>query len=201
MTQAADLPTESWHAPSRPAAGDRVTQWAKIAYGAGGLTDYFFLNIPLALAQWIYVIALGMKPQYLGITLAIPKVVGAFCDPIIGPVSDNTRSRLGRRRPYILCGGLLGGLLLPLVWMPPGRSQWELAAWAVLMMSGISVLYSIFTIPYTALGYELSSDYDERTSVLAWRSSIQLGGVLLVAWAYWICLRPVFGNEIAAPAG
>ncbi len=179
--------------PPRP---DRVPVLHKLAYGFGGLTDYFFLNIPLAMAQWIYVIALGMSPAMLGIALAVPKIVGACFDPFMGPVSDNTRSRWGRRRPYILAGGVTGAMLLPLMWTPPHGSHGIMFAYALGMISTFSVLYSVFTIPYNALGYELTTDYDERTRVLAWRNSIQLAGVLTVAWAYWICLRPVFGNEV-----
>ena len=86
--------------PSNPAPfGERVSVWRKVAYGAGGLTDFLFLNTVNALAVPIYSIALKMDPLFLGIALAAPRVVGAILDPVVGTVSDNARSRWGRRPP------------------------------------------------------------------------------------------------------
>lgn len=177
-------------------AENRVSAWRKAAYGFGGLTDFFFLNLILGLAMPIYTIGLKMDPALLGIALAIPRVVGAVADTIVGTSSDNSHSTWGRRRPYILLGGLTGGCLLPLMWCPPVQSQWGMFAWVIAMLSVFSVFYSVFTIPYNALGYEMSTDYDERTRVLAWRGYFQLFGTLASAWFYWFCLRPIFGNEV-----
>jgi GPH family glycoside/pentoside/hexuronide:cation symporter len=174
----------------------RVSAWRKAAYGCGGLTDFFFLNVILGLAIPIYTIGLKMDPALLGIALAIPRVIGAIADTIVGTRSDNSHSTWGRRRPYILLGGLVGGALLPLMWCPPMQTQWGMFAWVVAMLSVFSIFYSVFTIPYNALGYELSTDYDERTSVFAWKSYFQLIGTFSAAWFYWVCLRPIFGNEV-----
>ena len=193
-------PTEEghfhWQGKHEVPAETRVSAWRKAAYGFGGLTDFFFLNLILGLAMPIYTIGLKMDPALLGIALAIPRVVGAVADTIVGPRSDNSHSTWGRRRPYILLGGLAGGCLLPLMWCPPVPNQWGMFVWVVAMLSVFSIFYSVFTIPYNALGYELSTDYDERTRVLAWRGYFQLFGTLASAWFYWFCLRPMFGNEV-----
>jgi GPH family glycoside/pentoside/hexuronide:cation symporter len=185
-----------WQAKHKIPPEGRLSAWLKVAYASGGLTDYFFLNLILSLAVPIYTIGLKMDPALLGIALAIPRVVGAIADPVVGAYSDNTRSTWGRRRPYILAGGLVGGLLLVLVWCSPFSSQWGMFAWVAGMISIFSIFYSVFTIPYNALGYELSTDYDERTRVLAWKGYFQLFGTLSAAWFYWFCLQPVFGNEV-----
>ncbi|HXI69160.1 MAG TPA: MFS transporter [Verrucomicrobiae bacterium] len=185
-----------WQGKHVVPAEARVSTWRKAAYGFGGLTDFFFLNLILGLAMPIYTIGLKMDPALLGIALAIPRVVGAVADTIVGPRSDNSHSTWGRRRPYILLGGLAGGCLLPLMWCSPSHSQWGMFVWVTGMVSIFSIAYSVFTIPYNALGYELSTDYDERTRVLAWRGYFQLFGTLASAWFYWFCLRPVFGNEV-----
>ncbi|HWY30718.1 MAG TPA: hypothetical protein VNX46_08200, partial [Candidatus Acidoferrum sp.] len=77
--------------PDRPME-NRVSGWRKAAYGFGGLTDFFYLNLILGLAMPIYTIGLKMDPALLGIGLAIPRVVGAIADTIVGPRSDNSHS-------------------------------------------------------------------------------------------------------------
>ena len=183
--------------PSNPApAGERVPVWRKAAYGSGGLTDFLFPNIVNALAVPIYSIALGMDPLLLGIALAVPKVVGAILDPLAGAVSDNARTRWGRRRPFIMCGAVIGSFLLPLIWMPPTGTQMGRFIYLVLMLSIYAAAFSLFSVPYGALGIQLTTNYDERTRVMAWRGYLQTAGTFGSAWFYWFCLLPVFGNEV-----
>ncbi|HEY5705603.1 MAG TPA: MFS transporter [Terrimicrobiaceae bacterium] len=181
--------------PDPAPAGERVPVWRKAAYGSGGLTDFLFLNIVNALAVPIYSIALRMDPLLLGIALAVPRIVGAILDPLVGTVSDNARTRWGRRRPFIMCGAVIGALLLPLLWMPPISTQIGRFIYLVLMLSIYAAAFSIFSIPYGALGIQLTTNYDERTRVMAWRGYLQTAGTFGSAWFYWFCLLPAFGNE------
>lgn len=174
----------------------KVPVWQKAAYGFGGLTDYLYLNVLNAMAIPIFAIALKMDPFLVAIAMAIPKVVGAVADPLVGSLSDNTRTRWGRRRPYILCGGIAGALLLPLIWIPPAGNPTAMFLYLAVVLTLFAVAYSFFAIPYGALGYQLTTDYDERTRVLAWKSYIQILGTLSAAWYYWFCLQPVFGHEV-----
>jgi GPH family glycoside/pentoside/hexuronide:cation symporter len=183
-------------APAGAKAPSHIAPRVKAAYGCGGLTDFFFLNVVLGLAVPIYTIGLKMNPAWLGVAMAVPRLVAIVSDALVGARSDNSGSLLGRRRPFILVGGLVGGALLPLMWCPPAHSQWAMFVWVTAMLSLFSIFYSIFTIPYNALGFELSTDYDERTRVFAWRGYFQLAGSLSAAWFYWFCLRPVFGHEV-----
>ncbi|HET9523849.1 MAG TPA: MFS transporter, partial [Terrimicrobiaceae bacterium] len=144
--------------PSNPVpASERVPVWRKAAYGSGGLTDFLFPNIVNALAVPIYSIALKMDPLLLGIALAVPKVVGAILDPLAGAVSDNARTRWGRRRPFILCGAVIGALLLPFIWMPPTGTQMGRFIYLVLMLSIYAAAFSLFSVPYGALGIQLTT--------------------------------------------
>ena len=177
-------------------ASQRVSVWQKIAYGGGGLTDFLYINFVTAMAVPIFAIALKMDPFLVAIALAIPKIIGAFMDPLVGTWSDNLRSKWGRRRPFILVGGIVGVLLLPFIWMPPVSSQMGMFFWLAGILVVFAAAYSIFAVPYGALGYQLTTDYDERTRVLAWRGYIQVIGVFGAAWFYWFCLRPEFGNEV-----
>ncbi len=185
-----------WHHKHPAAHAEKVSAWTKSAYGLGGLTDFFYLNMVNALAVPIFAIALKMDPLWVAVALAIPKVVGAITDPIAGSLSDNARTRWGRRRPFILGGGLVGVVLLPLIWMPPFDSQGGMFAWLALLLAIFAAAYSVFAVPYGALGFQLSTDYDERTRVLAWKGYIQTAGTFTAAWFYWFCLQPAFGSEV-----
>lgn len=174
----------------------RLPVWRKVAYASGGLTDFFFLNVLLSLATQIYVTGMGMDIRLLGFALAIPKVLGVVTDPLFGSWSDNTRTRWGRRRPYILAGGVAGAVLLPLMWCVPGGTELFRFAYLAVMISVFSVFYSMFSIPYGALGYELTTDYDERTRVFAWKGYLTACGALSAAWFYRFCTLSLFPNEV-----
>jgi GPH family glycoside/pentoside/hexuronide:cation symporter len=180
--------------PSNPS--EKIPLRRKIAYGFGALADNFIMNGFGALVMPIYNIGLKLDPVLLGIALALPRIVDAITDPIMGNISDNTRSRWGRRRPYILIGSLLTGLLLPFIWMPPVLTQHGMFTWLTLMGIIYFSTYTVFIIPYGALGYEITRDYDERTRLLAWPNYIGLLGSLSIPWLYSLALLPVFGGAV-----
>ena len=184
------------HPSDAAPASERVPVWRKAAYGAGGLTDFLFPNTVNALAIPIYSIALKMDPLLLAVALAVPRVVGAILDPLAGAASDNARTRWGRRRPFILCGAVIGALLLPLIWMPPAPTQIGRCIYLMVILSLYAAATSVFSVPYGALGIQLTTNYDERTRVMAWRGYVQTAGTFGSAWFYWFCLLPVFGNEV-----
>jgi GPH family glycoside/pentoside/hexuronide:cation symporter len=166
-----------------------------MGWGAGGLADNFISNTLGVLVMPIYNIALGMDPVQLGIALFIPRFIDAVIDPLVGNITDNTRTRWGRRRPYIVIGAVLSAILLPLLWMPPSRSSSGMFWFLVIGSSIYSICSSFFAISYTALGYELTPDYDERTRVLAWRMYIGLIGSMTIPWLYKLCLLPIFDGD------
>lgn len=172
----------------KPKPADRVPLKTKIAWGAGGLADNYLMNTLGTLVNPIYNIALKLDPMLVGLAMMIPRFMDALFDPWIGNVSDNTRSRWGRRRPYIIGGAICGAILLPLLWMPPGRTESALFWYLLLMGIVFSLVYSVFVVPYTALGYEITRNYDERTKVQAWRSFIGLIGGATVPWLYKLSL-------------
>ena len=142
---------------------DRLSLVQKLVYGLGA-----FVNNLLAAAIGGMVIVLnlglGMNPALVGLLGALPRLTDALTDPLMGYISDHTRSRWGRRRPYIFVGAIAAGLIFALLWqLPVGKSE-NYYFWYFLVGSLFFYLaYTIFATPWVALGYELTPDYHERT--------------------------------------
>ena len=165
---------------------DRLSWGQKIAYGLGAITNNL-LGGAIGFMSIVLNVGLGMNPALVGTLQAVPRFTDAFTDPLMGFISDNTRSRFGRRRPYVVVGALLVGLIFALMWqLPPGRSE-MFYFWVFL---GASVLfymaYTVFATPWVALGYEMTPDYHERTRLMAVQTFMgQLAWVSL-PWFYAI---------------
>jgi GPH family glycoside/pentoside/hexuronide:cation symporter len=145
---------------------DRVPFHLKLVYGLGA-----FVNNLLAAAIGGMVIVLnlglGMNPALVGLLGALPRLTDAITDPLMGFISDNTRSRWGRRRPYIFVGAIAAGIIYALLWqLPEGQSE-TFYFWYFLAGSFLFYLaYTVFATPWVALGYELTPDYHERTRLM-----------------------------------
>ena len=112
------------------AATDRVRAGEKIAYGLGGCVDMWGHWLYANLAYPVFNIFLGLSPQLVGTALMIIRVVDALSDPLFGWLSDNARTKLGRRRPFILVGAIFAGIGLPLLFfVPSGWSGTQLFWW------------------------------------------------------------------------
>ncbi|MGB5512734.1 MAG: MFS transporter [Woeseiaceae bacterium] len=145
---------------------DRIPFSQKLIYGLGA-----FVNNLLAAAIGGMIIVLnlgfGMNPALVGLLGALPRLTDAITDPLMGYISDNTKSRWGRRRPYIFVGAIAAGIIYALLWqLPVGKSE-AFYFWYFLSGSMIFYLaYTIFATPWVALGYELTPDYHERTRLM-----------------------------------
>ena len=157
-------------------------------YGTAGLADTFLSFGIATLLMPIYNIGMGIDAKLLGLAMIIPRVLDAITDPLMGNISDNTRSRFGRRRQYIFAGVIMCALLFPFIWMPPAGSQGVVLGYLVGAMCLHSIFYTIFAVPYSALSYEITSDYDERTRLLAWRLYFSTVAGVTIQWLYKLCL-------------
>lgn len=152
------------------------------AYGAPGL-----IMAALALSFYVflpkyYADVVGINLAVLGIVVLLSRVWDAVIDPAVGALSDRTRTRWGRRRPWIAAGALpLAVMFIFLVLLPhivnPLLEGLYLGALTFLFF----LFWTMVTVPYEALGAELSFDYDERTKLLGAREAAVLGGTLLAA--------------------
>lgn len=152
----------------------------KIAYGIGMLGNQMF---PAAIGIFMVVLVkgLGFPPWLWGVLFFVPRMLDAVTDPVMGFITDNTRSRWGRRRPYILLGAVIAGLSFVVMWQLHEANGLAFNFAFFLVMSLIFYLgLTIFATPYVALGYEMSSDFHERTRLMA-------VGQWIGQWAWVIC--------------
>ena len=152
---------------STASAGRKVPFGHKVAFGLGMLANQMF---PAALGIFMVVLVqdMGFPGWMWGVLFFLPRVFDSVTDPIMGFISDNTRSRWGRRRPYVLIGAVVMGISFVAMWQLH-RSDglvhnfFYFLAWSLVFFTGLTV----FSIPYVAMGYEMSDDFHERTSIMA----------------------------------
>lgn len=161
----------------------------KIAWGMGGFSDQMAANGLNNLFVPIYNIGFGMSSVLIGWAVAIPRFIDTISDPVMGNISDNSRSRFGRRRSFIFAGGFLMAFAFGVSYMAsPYWGSVALFAYAVAACIFFYLMYTIFAVPYNALGLELTPDYDERADVQKYRMIFASAATFLVPWLYKICL-------------
>ena len=154
-----------------------VSFGGRLAVGSGTLASFLGYTMLYVMAAPVYNMTLKVNAALLGAVLFIPRFLDAFIDPVMGKISDNTRSRWGRRRPYIVIGAILMGIIYGVVWMVPlDWSQTAKLAYLVVFSLLFFVGYSMFAVPYTSLTYEMTPDYNERTTIMAFCSFFQKAG-------------------------
>lgn len=168
------------------AAADRVPFGHKLAYGAGAFVNNLLAG---AIGGMMIVLNLGfgMDPALVGLAAAIPRLTDAFTDPVMGYVSDHTRSRWGRRRPYLFVGAISVAILFALLWqLPPGRSESFYFTYFLIGSILFYAAYTVFATPWVALGYELTPDYHERTRLMGVQNFIGQLAYVVTPWFLWI---------------
>ncbi|MBT8273912.1 MAG: MFS transporter, partial [Bacteroidia bacterium] len=166
---------------------DKVPFGQKMAFGSG----HFVLNLlPGALAVFMFflVTAFGMDPFLAGLLGGLPRLFDAITDPIMGFISDNTKSRWGRRRPYIFVGALLSGILFALLFQLSEDNSVLFNFWYFLLMSLLFLIgNTMYATPLVGLGYEMTSDYNERTRLMAFANTVGQISWMLVPW-FWVVI-------------
>lgn len=171
-------------------ASDRVPIVQKAAFGAGHLVNNL-LPGALGIFMFFLLTAFGMDPFLAGILGGLPRLFDAITDPIMGFISDNTRSRFGRRRPYIFAGAILSGVLFALLWQLDENNSQTFNFWYFLIVSLIYLIgNTIFSTPLIGLGYEMTSDYNERTRLMAFSQIVGQVAWMIVPWFWVIIANP-----------
>ena len=165
----------------------KVTNLEKIAFGFGMLANQMF---PAALGIFIIVLIqdLGFAAIMWGILQFAPRLFDAITDPLMGFISDNTKSKWGRRRQYVLIGGILMGISYIAMWQIYAENGLTynfiyFLLWSLVFYLGLT----IFSVPYVAMGYEMSDDFHERTQIMAIAQFIGQWAWVIAPW-FWIIL-------------
>lgn len=175
---------------------DRVPAAQKIAYGFGAVVTIVAVNSVVQLTSLVYVVGLGVSAVWIGYAQAFPRLWDAIIDPFIGNMSDNCRSRWGRRIPFLVVGGVLIGIAFWALWTVPRdwNKEWMFGYFVATSLFFYTVV-PIYAIPHGALGLEMTEDYHEKTSVFAYASFIGNVGALTLPWVYYLANRPIFGGD------
>lgn len=187
MSQIEQQPTKST---------DKISVMQKFIYGLGALTNNL-LGAAIGGMAIVLNLGLGMNPALVGLLGALPRLTDALTDPLMGYISDHTKSKWGRRRPYIFCGAILAGIIFALLWQfPQGQSE-QFYFWFFLIGSILFYLaYTVFATPWVALGYELTPDYHERTRIMAVQNFMGQFAWIVAPWFLWFMQSDLFFDNM-----
>lgn len=170
---------------SRVSNEDRIPKKQKLAIGLGYTVDYMAAGLMTGVL-WMpfFNIGLGISPMTLGIILMVLRGWDAISDPIMGNLSDNSRLRWGRRRPFIFVGAILTAVTYLLLWrVPAGLSEHM----QLVVLCGLGILFftcfTIWSVPFYSLQMEMTPSYDERTRLAAW---VAMAGKLVYLAGGWV---------------
>ena len=176
----------------------------KLFYGLGALSFGVKDNGFSYLLLLFYNQVVGLPATNVGLALMIALLIDACIDPVIGEVSDNLRSRWGRRHPFMYAAALPIALAYAAVWNPPHWSAPALFGYLVVCAVGVRALVSLYEVPSSALAAELTDQYDERSVLLSYRMFFAwIGGLSIQLLAFTVLLRPDATHAVGQlnPAG
>lgn len=168
----------------------RVPMGQKIAFGVGMLANQMF---PASLGIFMVVLVqnLGFPGWMWGMVYFLPRVLDAVTDPIMGFISDNTKSVWGRRRQYVFLGAIVMGVAFSVMWQLYGENSVNHNFTYFLLCSfAFYIGLTIFSVPYVAMGYEMSEDFHERTQIMAIAQWIGQWAWVIAPWFWVIMYEP-----------
>ncbi len=181
---------------AQPVQTERLTLITKIAYGVGDMGGSAVVTIKGFFLTAFLLDVAGLRPGAVGVIFLVAQIWDAVTDPVVGVWSDRTRTRWGRKRPWLLFGALPFGLAYLLNWVVPDLGGVGLFVYYLGVALLLRTAFTVVGIPYGALTPELTRDYDARTSLNAYRFSFNLIGSILA-----ITLHPLLvglGGDVFA---
>jgi GPH family glycoside/pentoside/hexuronide:cation symporter len=148
-----------------------------LGWGVGSLGTITLINAVSALYLFFLVSIIGLNPALAGLLIFISKAIDVISDPVMGWISDRTETRWGRRRPYLLGSSALCGLSMGLLFsLPALEDQTVLVGYLLLLLTFYTLALTAFNVPYMAMPAEMTDDYHERSSIMAFRAFFLVSG-------------------------
>jgi GPH family glycoside/pentoside/hexuronide:cation symporter len=189
--EAASVPIAAVNARDVSVRAEMASTRTKLIYSSGstafGVNDQSFAYI----LPFFYNQVIGLPAIWVGTAIMCAMVFDAFADPIVGQISDNLRTRLGRRHPFMYASALPVALCYFLLWNPPHWSAGHLFYYLIAMAILVRTFITLYEIPSASLVAELTPDYDQRTSFFAFRNLFAwLGGLTMALLCFGVFLVP-----------
>lgn len=176
---------------------DRLPVREKVSFASGAFTFGVVYMGMVHLAYPIFNITLGVSATTIGIVLALGRLWDAITDPVMGTLSDNSRLRWGRRRPFILLGSVLCAFAFAFMfWVPRGFDEGEILVWFVAAVLFLYTASTVYSVPWLSLSYELTPDGYERTRLHAYRAYAGMAASLLLPWLFSWAQEDAFGDTM-----
>lgn len=173
----------------------------RLGWGLGSMSMSAMFNAVSLLLLTFLIEFVGIPAVTAGALILVSKIFDAVTDPLMGVVSDRTKSRWGRRRPYLMIGGILAGLSFAMIFTVPAfESQNAIILYVLAALILNATAYTVFNVPYLAMPAEMTDSYHERTALMSFRVSSIAGGQLLssvlgpIIIAY--CGGGLFGHSV-----
>ncbi|WP_299549224.1 MFS transporter [Seonamhaeicola sp.] len=166
---------------------NKVSTGQKVAFGIGMLANQMFPAI-LGIFMVVLVKSLGFNGWMWSLVYFFPRIFDAITDPIMGFISDNTKSKWGRRRQYVFIGAIMMGIAYIFMWQlfkenTLNYNFWYFFLWSIVFYLGLT----FFSVPYVAMGYEMSDDFHERTNIMAVAQWIGQWAWVIAPW-FWVIM-------------
>lgn len=169
----------------------------KLSYGLGDAAGNIIFQVTLNFMVFFYTDVFGLTAAAVGTLMLVVRFFDAFTDPLVGVLSDRTKTKHGQYRPYLLYTSIPFGILAFLAFYTPDLSENNKLIYAYITYAGLMALFTLINIPYSALGGMLSDDPSERASIQSYRFGCgMIGGAIVSA-----SLMPIvayFGKESQA---
>lgn len=168
----------------------------RMAFGVGGAAGGIKNNGFDYVLLLFYSQILGLPGWWVAGAIWIALIIDAVSDPVVGYWSDNLRSKLGRRHPFLYAAAIPVAIAYFFVWNPPtGLEGSSLFAWLLTLTIVVRVGYTLFEVPSLSLAAELSQDYDVRTMLMSYRYFFAwIGGLTIQVMLFAVFLEPSEGD-------
>ena len=198
--QAGDLRSEAVSRSTGPVG--RLSVSVKAGWGVGAFGSLGMLWLVNVFLMFFLINHLGMNPALAGIILFITRIYDVISDPLVGHLSDRTRSRWGKRRPWMFVGAFLSGVSAILAFnVPPFGSGNAVAVYELVVLLAYFTGFTLFYVPFMAMPAEMTDDYDERTSIMSYRVAYSFAAGIIIAAGMPALIAYLGGDRAAYEVG